>query len=114
MPKACPSISIKAQVAVYAINERSGTLLKYLHISSLYLNESRFGAPERSWFLKKIKNNTFAFHKNIKIYSLNTYTCFEYLCEVSVEISLYFELLKKNKFVATYRLKFCQKFVFFV
>jgi hypothetical protein len=38
MPKAWPSISIKAQVAVYAINERSETLLKYLPISSLYLN----------------------------------------------------------------------------
>jgi hypothetical protein len=45
---------------------------------------------------------------------LNTYTCFEYLCEVSIEIALYFELQEKNKFVAMYRLKFCQKFVFFV
>jgi hypothetical protein len=75
--------------------------------------ESRFGAPEHqcSWFLKK---KYFCISKNYKIYSLNTYTCFEYLCEVLVEIALYFELQEKNKFVATYRLKFCQKFVFFV
>jgi hypothetical protein len=58
--------------------------------------QSRFGAPEHqcSWFLKKIKKY-FYISKNYKIYSLNTYTCFEYLCEVLVEIALYFELQKK-------------------
>jgi hypothetical protein len=34
--------------------------------------------------------------KNRHIYFMNTYTCTEYSCDVSVEIALYFELYEKN------------------
>jgi hypothetical protein len=40
------------------------------------------------------------------IYSMNTYTCPKYSCIVLVEISMYFELQKKAKIMATYRLRF--------
>lgn len=45
--------------------------------------------------------------KNRHIYFMNTYTCHEYSCEVSVENALYFELQEKNKFVPTYRIDIC-------
>jgi hypothetical protein len=37
------------------------------HVHQIH-SQRRFGAPEHqcSWFLKKFKNNTFAFQKNIK------------------------------------------------
>jgi hypothetical protein len=46
---------------------------------------------------------------------MNTYTCVEYLYKVLVEIALYFELYRENKFVAVYRiepLEFCEKLLF--
>jgi hypothetical protein len=42
---------------------------------------------------------------------MNTYTYSDYSCKVSVEIKLYFELWKNNKFVHAYRVKNLDFFV---
>ena len=45
---------------------------------------------------------------------MNTYTCPEYLCEVSVEIALYFELHEKTNLWLLIGFDICQNLVFFV
>jgi hypothetical protein len=45
---------------------------------------------------KIFKNYTFVFQKNHQVYSMNTQSCSEYSCEVSVEITLYFDLEEKK------------------
>jgi hypothetical protein len=54
---------------------------------------------------EKIQKLYFCISQKYIIYSLNTYTCFEYSCEVSVEFHCMLSYWKK--IVATYRLKFC-------
>jgi hypothetical protein len=51
--------------------------------------------------------------KNHHIYSINTYTCPGYSCEILVEISLYFDLQEINKFIATYRGRYLSEIYLF-
>jgi hypothetical protein len=75
--------------------------------------ERRFGA-KCSRFLKILENCNFCFLKNYEIYFINTYTCPGYSCKVLVEISMYFELQKKTKVMATYRLIFLSEICLFL
>jgi hypothetical protein len=56
----------------------------------------------------------FCVSKNHQIYSMNTYTCSKYFCEVLVEITLYFELQRKTNFWLCIGAYICQKNVFFI
>jgi hypothetical protein len=51
--------------------------------------------------------------KNHHIYSINTYICPGYSCEILVEISLYFDLQEINKFIATYRGRYLSEIYLF-